>query len=328
MEHLLAALRAAAEPTRLRLLSLCAQGELTVSELVTVLGQSQPRVSRHLKLMCEGGLLERFREGAWVFYRLARSGAGGDLARRALELLPSHDPQLARDNARLAAIKQARAEAAAAFFDANAGRWAELRGLHVDEAEVEAAVLAAFAGHEVGDLLDIGTGTGRLLELLGPQVRRGEGLDASREMLTLARARLEAAGLRHCGVRQGDMYALPFDDAAFDAVVIHQVLHFADSPALAVAEAGRVLRPGGLLLVVDFAPHELESLRIEQNHRRLGFSDAEVSLWCDEGGLAMKRILGLPGGPLTVTLWLAERLPSPLTPENQAKIQNSPEETP
>lgn len=320
MDHVLAALRAAAEPTRLRLLSLCAQGELTVSELVAVLGQSQPRVSRHLKLMCEGGLLERFREGAWVFYRLSRDGAGGELARRCLDLVPADDPQITRDNARLGAIKQARAEAASAFFDANAGRWAELRGLHVDEVEVEAALLAAFERRAVHDLLDIGTGTGRLLELLGPKVQRGEGVDASREMLSLARARLEAAGLRHCGVRQGDMYALPFADAGFDAVVIHQVLHFADNPALAVSEAGRMLRPGGLLALVDFAPHQLESLREEQNHRRLGFTDAEVEGWCASAGLIMKNIVSLPGGPLTVTLWLAERRP--------AHNQNNPEVSP
>jgi ArsR family transcriptional regulator len=320
MEHVLAALRAAAEPTRLRLLSLCAQGELTVSELVTVLGQSQPRVSRHLKLMCEGGLLERFREGAWAFYRLSRDGAGGELARRCLDLVPGDDPQISRDNARLAAIKQARSEAAEAFFDANAGRWAELRGLHVDEAKVEAALLAAFERRGVHDLLDIGTGTGRLLELLGPKVQRGEGIDASREMLALARARLETAGLRHCGVRQGDMYALPFADAGFDAVVIHQVLHFADNPALVVSEAGRMLRPGGLLALVDFAPHQLEALREEQNHRRLGFADAEVEGWCASAGLAMKNIVSLPGGPLTVTLWLAERRSVP--------NQNNPEVSP
>jgi len=307
MEHVLAALRAAAEPTRLRLLSLCAQGELTVSELVSVLGQSQPRVSRHLKLMCEGGLLERFREGSWAFYRLSRSGAGGDLARRTLALIPETDSQLARDNARLVAIKQARAEAAAAYFGDNAERWAELRSLHIDEAEVEAALRGALAGRTVNDLLDVGTGTGRLLELLGPEVRRAEGIDASREMLAVARAKLEAAGLRHCGVRQGDMYDLPFEAASFDAVVIHQVLHFADNPALAVAEAGRVLRAGGLMALVDFAPHELESLRTDHNHRRLGFSDAEVADWCESAGLAMTNILRLPGGPLTVTLWLAER---------------------
>lgn len=320
MEHVLAALRAAAEPTRLRLLSLCAQGELTVSELVTILGQSQPRVSRHLKLMCEGGLLERFREGAWVFYRLSRSGAGGDLARRALELIPPDDAQLGRDNARLAAIQQARAAAAAAYFDGNAERWAEVRSLHIDEAEVEAALRRAVDGRRIGDLLDIGTGTGRLLEVLGPLAERAEGIDASRQMLAVARATLEAAGLRHCGVRQADMYALPFDDSAFDLVVIHQVLHFADNPAAAVAEAGRVLRPGGLLALVDFAPHELEILRSDHNHRRLGFADAEVSGWCDGAGLDVSDIRRLPGDPLTVTLWLAERRP--------IKTENNPEVSP
>ena len=307
VEQVLTALRAVAEPTRLRLLALCAQGELTVSELVSVLGQSQPRVSRHLKLMCDGGLLERFREGAWVFYRLAPRGAGAELARRTLDLVPAEDPVLARDNARLAVLKQGRATSAAAYFRDNAARWAELRSLHIDDADVESALRNVLAERPMADLLDIGTGTGRILEVLAPLAERAEGIDASREMLSIARARLEEAGLRHCGVRQADMYALPFAAAAFDAVTIHQVLHFIDSPAAVVAEAARVLRPGGRLAVVDFAPHELETLRSEHSHRRLGFSDAEVSAWCQSAGLSMARILRLPGDPLTVTIWLAAR---------------------
>lgn len=308
MEQVLTALRAAAEPTRLRLLSLCSQGDLTVSDLVEVLGQSQPGVSRHLKLLCDGGLLERFREGAWVFYRLARRGAGGELARRVLGLLPDNDPQLARDNARLAAVKQQRAEQAAAYFRDVAADWTDLRGLHIDEAEVEAEIARLLGAGRIADFLDIGTGTGRLLELLGAQSDRAEGIDASREMLAVARAKLEAANLPHCGVRLADMYALPFADASFDLVTIHQVLHYAETPAMAVAEAARVLRPGGRLLLVDFAPHELESLRSEHSHRRLGFSDAEVDVWCAEAGLEVATVRRLPGSPLTVTLWLAERV--------------------
>lgn len=310
MQQVLTALRAMAEPTRLRLLALCAQGELTVSELVGLLGQSQPRVSRHLKLLCDGGLLERFREGAWVFYRVAARGPGAALARHALALLPAGDAVLTRDNARLAVLKQARSAAAAAYFRDNAAHWAELRSLHIDDAEVEAALRRALGDRPIADLLDIGTGTGRILEVLAPLAERAEGIDASREMLAIARAKLEEAGLRHCGVRQGDMYALPFTDASFDAAVIHQVLHFVESPAAVVAEAARVLRPGGRLAVVDFAPHELESLRAEHSHRRLGFSDAEVSAWCDAAGMHMASILRLPGDPLTVTIWLAA-CPSP-----------------
>ncbi|OIR09952.1 putative methyltransferase YcgJ [mine drainage metagenome] len=309
MDDLLAALRAVAEPTRLRLLALCAGGELTVSDLVGLLGQSQPRVSRHLKVMCDGGLLERIPEGAWVLYRAARRGPGGDLARQVLALLPPEDPDLARDHARLLALKVARAEAAAAYFRANAGRWAELRSLYVDEAEVEAMLRAELAARPIGDLLDIGTGTGRLLEVLGPLAERAEGIDASREMLALARANLDRAGLGQCAVRQGDMYALPFADAAFDVAVLHQVLHFADAPAAAVAEAARILRPGGRLALVDFAPHHLEMLRSEHSHRRLGFSDDEVAQWCDHAGLTLVSRRRLPGASLTVVFWLAERRP-------------------
>ena len=307
MEQVLTALRAVAEPTRLRLLALCAHGELTVSELVSLLGQSQPRVSRHLKLLCEGGLLDRFREGTWVFYRLATSGAGGEVAKSILALLPKDDAALGRDAARLQILKASRAAAAAAYFRDNAAHWAELRSLHVDDEVGEAELRQALSDRVIGDFLDIGTGTGRMLEVLGPLAERAEGVDASREMLSIARAKLEQAGLRHCGVRQGDMYALPFPAEQFDVAVIYQVLHFSESPAAVVAEAARILRPGGTLAVVDFAPHELESLRSEHSHRRLGFSDEEVAGWCATAGLAMTRILRLPGDPLTVTLWLAAR---------------------
>jgi len=307
MEAVLAALRAAAEPTRLRLLSLCAQGELSVSDLVAILGQSQPRVSRHLKLMCEGGLLERFREGAWVFYRTARSGPGAPLAEQTLRLVPSDDPQRQRDDARLSAIKQARADSAARYFAENAARWAELRSLHVDDAEVERSLTQLLSPRPLGTLLDLGTGTGRMLELLGPKAEQAEGVDGSHEMLSIARAKLDAANLKQCSLRQGDLYALPFTADSFDSAILHQVLHFAESPAAVVAEAARVLRPRGRLVIVDFAPHELESLRADHNHRRLGFSDAEVSQWCAEAGLPVTSILRLPGQPLTVNIWLAEK---------------------
>lgn len=311
MDQVLSGLRAAAEPTRLRLLALCAQGDLTVTELTQILGQSQPRVSRHLKLMVEAGLLDRFREGTWAFYRLAESGAGADLARRTLDLLSPDDATLRLDFARLDAIKRERAEAADAYFRANAGQWREIRSLHVDEAEVERLLVDMVRAGPHRDLLDIGTGTGRVLEVVGPLVDRGLGLDASREMLAVARTSLEAAGLRHCHVRQADMYQLPLADGAMDVVIIHQVLHFAERPAAVVAEAARVLRPGGRLLLVDFAPHELEELRSVHSHRRLGFADAEVHGWCRAAGLEPAPPRRLPGTSLTVVLWPAERLAAP-----------------
>ncbi|MDR3517022.1 MAG: metalloregulator ArsR/SmtB family transcription factor [Azospirillaceae bacterium] len=307
MDFLLSALKAAAEPTRLRLLALCGRGELTVSDLVQILGQSQPRISRHLKLLCDAGLLDRFPEGTWAFYRLAERGRCASLARTLIAAIPPDDLQIIRDSEREEAIKRQRAEAAAAYFRLSASRWHEIRRLHVPEPEVEAVLLRLVDDRPLSDLLDIGTGTGRMLELFGPRVRHGLGLDQSREMLAIARANLEQAGLRHCQVRQADMYQLPLDAETFDLVLIHQVLHFAESPAVVIAEAARVLRPGGLLLVADFARHDLETLRVEHAHRRLGFADEEVAGWCHQAGLRVDPVVHLPGTPLTVTVWPALR---------------------
>ena len=308
MEHLLAALRAVAEPTRLRLVVLCARGELTVSELTQILGQSQPRVSRHLKLLCEAGLLDRFREGSWVFYRLSQAGPAGLLARQLVAACDETDPTIALDLQRLDADQApARRCSRSAYFRENAAQWHRIRSLYVDEREVEAALVEIIAAADPRDLLDIGTGTGRMLEILAPRVERALGIDQSREMLSVARVNLERAGLDNGSVRLGDMYQLALPDASFDAVVIHQVLHYADRPAAAIAEAARVLRPGGILVLVDFAPHALEFLRDEHAHRRLGFADAEVAEWCRAAGLDPAPARHLPGDPLTVVIWTAHR---------------------
>ncbi|MGH7045045.1 MAG: ArsR/SmtB family transcription factor [Stellaceae bacterium] len=313
MDDLLAALRAVAEPTRLQLLVLCARGELTVTELTQILGQSQPRVSRHLKLLCEAGLLDRFREGSWVFYRLSQSGPASALAHHLVAACDESDPTIALDLQRLQAIKDQRAERASAYFRENAPQWHRIRSLYVDEAEVEAVLQHIIAASNPRDLLDIGTGTGRMLEMLAPQVDRALGIDQSREMLAVARVNLERAGLANGQVRRGDMYQLALPDASFDAVVIHQVLHYADRPAAAIAEAARVLRPAGILVIVDFAPHELEFLRDEHAHRRLGFTDREIAEWCGAGGLEPEPPQQLPGDPLTVVIWTAHRRgPAPL----------------
>jgi ArsR family transcriptional regulator len=312
MQDLLSGLRAGAEPTRLRLLALCAQGEVTVSELTEILGQSQPRVSRHLKLLCDAGLLERLPEGAWVFYRLARpgnlaAGKAGALAQQLVGMLPKDDPVLVRDLQGLDAVRRARVDAAADYFSRNAGQWNEIRSLHVDEAEVERKLLELLPPEQLAELLDIGTGTGRILELFGDRGVSGVGIDASREMLAVARANLANNGMTNCYVRQGDMYRLPWADPSFDGVTIHHVLHFADEPARAIAEAARVLRPGGRLVISDFAPHELDHLRREHAHRRLGFADAEVTEWVRAAGLEPQPVVHLPGKPLTVALWAADR---------------------
>lgn len=307
LDDLLVGLRAAAEPSRLRLLAACGQGELTVTELCRILGQSQPRVSRHLKLLCEAGLLDRFREGTWAFYRLAGDGPRAALARLLVDRVPAADPLIVGDRGRLEAIKAERAAAAARYFGANAAQWDTVRALHVDDADVETALLHVIQPSPAAHLLDIGTGTGRMLALFGPRVARAVGIDASRDMLAYARSNLERHGLQNCSVRQGDMYQLPWTDGSYDLVTIHMVLHFADRPAAAIAEAARVLKPGGRLAVIDFAPHELERLRAEHAHRRLGFAEAEVARWCQAAGLTPLPPQHLPGDPLTVTIWTAER---------------------
>jgi len=305
-----AALKAAGEETRLRMLALLAEAELTVSDLTDILRQSQPRISRHLRLLAEAGLVERFREGTWAFFRLAEHGGGAAVARALLERLNPNDQTVQRDRARLASVRQARAAAAQAYFRQHAAEWDRIRKLHVADEAVEAAIHAALADKPFRSLLDLGTGTGRMLELFGPQIERGLGIDLSLDMLLLARDRLERAGLKNCSVRQGDIYDLPLGNDSFDVVILHQVLHFLDDGARAIREAARVLRPGGRLLVVDFAPHEQEFLREQYAHRRLGFMPETVSQWITASRLepVMHKQLGPEPGSevkIAVSLWLA-----------------------
>jgi len=305
---LIAMLKAAGEATRLRILALLAEAELTVSELTEILRQSQPRLSRHLRLLVEAGLVERFREGSWAFFRLGERGGSADLARALIGRLKTDDPIVARDRERLAAVRASRADAAQNYFRRHAVEWDRIRRLHIADAAVEDAIRTALTDKPIRALLDLGTGTGRMLELFAPDVERGLGLDLSLEMLALARARLDRAGLQHCSVRRGDIYDLALPRDSFDVVIIHQVLHFLDDSARAITEAARVLRPGGRLLVVDFAPHDLEFLREEHAHRRLGFASETVTQWLEAAGLDVLRQQTLPPGPqgkISVSLWLA-----------------------
>jgi ArsR family transcriptional regulator len=308
LDDVLNSLRAAADMTRLRLLLLCSQGEWTVSELTQILGQSQPRVSRHLKLLADAGLLERIPEGSWVFYRRARAGVGARMARNLCRMLPPDSPTVARDRQRLSAVRETRRVQANRYFATRAESWDQLRTLYVDEAKVDAALLSLFDGRSPSRLLDIGTGTGRILQLLAPHVGTGLGIDQSIEMLNVARANLDRISLKNCQVRQGDMYHLDLGDGAFDVAVLHHVLHFADDPHAALAEAARVLAPGGLLVVIDFAPHDQEFLRREHAHRRLGFDDGEMRAWLENAGLIAENSIALEGDPLTVVLWSATHI--------------------
>ena len=307
MDNLLSALRAAGEATRLRILVLCAHMDLTVSQIVHVLGQSQPRVSRHLKLLWDAGLVERHREGSWVFFRMATRGSAAELARTIVDSLPDDEPVLSLDLERLDEIRRDRENLAAEYFQRNAAKWDEIRSLYVDEALVETELQDIFSKEPIQDLIDIGTGTGRIVQVLASKVGRAVGIDRSHEMLTVARANLERAQLRNCLVRHGDMYQLPIESGSVDAVTIHQVLHFAERPAAVVAESSRVLKPRGKLVIVDFAKHRLEHLREEHAHVWLGFRDDEMIDWCREADLEAEPPIVLGGMPLTVVIWQARR---------------------
>ncbi len=300
---------ALADPTRLRILALLRAMELSIGELALVLGQSQPRVSRHVKILADAGIARRRKEGSWVFLGLGEAARVAPLlaAIDAWSGPEQTDSGTLADRARLAAVRDERARAAAEYFNAHAAEWDAMRSLHVAESEVEAAIRATLGAAPIGRLVDIGTGTGRMIELFGEAARSVIGIDRSPEMLRLARAKLARAGLEHAELRQGDFHVLPLPSACADTVIIHQVLHYAQQPETAVAEAARLLAPGGRLLVVDFGPHEKEELRTRHAHARLGFTDAQMAGWFTGAGLASQPPQPLAGGELTVKLWLGQR---------------------
>jgi len=301
-------LRAAGEPTRFRILALLAREELAVAELTRVLDQSQPRVSRHLKLLIAAGLVERFPDGAWVFYRLATHGVERAFIDEILALTDGGDVGIARDAACLEAVRGERSKAAADYFAQNAAHWDELRSLYVSETDVETAILAAVGPGPFRKVIDLGTGAGRMLSLLAPAAQSALGLDLSQQMLNIARRATSDAGLDHCELRHGDIFATQLPGACADLVVVHQVLHYLADPAAAVAEAARLVAPGGRLLIVDFAPHGLEFLREAHQHRRLGLSDAEMDRWLAAAGFGPVEPVSLPpvgSQGLTVKIWTA-----------------------
>lgn len=309
-DDLVDSLRAAGEPTRLRILALLAAEELSVMELGRVLEQSQPRVSRHLKLLTEAGLVERFPDGAWVFYRLAGDGAKRRLIDAILDQLDETALAAERDFQRLEQVRGERLREAAEYFERVAPQWDEIRSLYVSEQAVEQAIERAAGPGPFERMVDLGTGSGRMLTLLGRRAKMSVGLDLSQQMLNVARAHVAEAGLDKVELRHGDIFATRLPERSADLVVVHQVLHYLSDPAAAVAEAARLVGPGGKLLVVDFAPHAIEALRDQHQHRRLGFSDDEMTRWLAEAGLDSAAALALPPaqpGGLTVKIWTGRR---------------------
>ena len=313
MDKLLDGLKAVAEPTRLRIVVALESCELTVSEICFVLGQTQPRVSRHLRLLTDAGLLRRHAEGTNAYYGLHPYPEGQGLTSAIAPLIDRSTPILTRDQVRLESVRSDRADRAAEYFAQVAEEWDQLRELHAPTSEVEEAMLAAVPAPLVGSVLDIGTGTGRILEVFADRTVEGLGVDLSRQMLGVARARLDDDRLSHCTVRQADIYDLDVEDDSQDVVILHHVLHFLSDPASALEAAARVLASGGTLLIVDFAAHLLERLRTQHAHSHLGFSNAQVADWCHELGLetAVTQQFSPPAGSgdeaLTVTLWTARK---------------------
>ncbi|MDX2309539.1 MAG: metalloregulator ArsR/SmtB family transcription factor [Hyphomicrobium sp.] len=313
--ELVGALKAAAEPTRLRILLLLSKGELTVKDLTQILGQSQPRISRHLKLLAEAGLVERFRDGSWVYFHVSDRSGGGRLTRRLLQAVDPNDPVLRRDRERADALRRDRERAAQSYFDAHAADWDRIRTLYLSEKDIEAAMSKALGLGPFKLLVDLGTGTGRVLELFADRYERGLGFDVSRSMLAYAEMKFAAAGLDRAEVRHGDIYNLTLGNGVADGVVMHQIIHYLSEPAMAIAEAARILAPGGRLLVVDFAPHDLEFLREDHAHERLGVPADHLAQWTREAGLVVKTTETLAPPPdgegpkLTVILQVAEKSP-------------------
>lgn len=330
-DEIVTALKAAAEPTRLRILLLLSHGELNVKDLTQILAQSQPRISRHLKLLAEAGLVERFREGSWVYFHVSDRTHRGRLALDVLSLVDTSDPTVVRDRERAEALKREREGAAQEYFEAHAADWDRIRALHVAESKVESAMRSALGRGPFKLLVDLGTGTGRTLELFADRYERALGYDLNQAMLAYARSKLSNAGIVNAHVRHGDLYALALGDGIADAVIMHQVLHFLSEPAAAIREAARVLAPGGPLLIVDFAPHDLDFLREDFAHDRLGFAPKQVAQWLKDAGLTPTDQCDLgPDGEsgterLTVSLWLAER---PQTQHQKTAASRALEEAP
>lgn len=309
-DHVLDALRAAGEPTRLRLLALLRDADLSVGELVQILDQSQPRLSHHLKTLTVSGLVERLPEGAWVFYRAATKGASKRLLDSVFSELDLNSGEFQADKTALRDVRQSRVSSAEAYFSGIAEEWDHIRSLHFSNASIEAAVSQLAGPGPFRRVIDLGTGTGRMLTLIGDRAEDLEGLDLSHPMLTVARANLNQAGLTNARVRKGDVCKTPFDSNSADLVLIHQLLHYIDEPAQVIGEASRILSSDGRILIVDFAPHTLEYLRDKHGHHRLGIRPDDMTTWAAQAGLHLDPVHTFEAPStldqgLDVHIWLA-----------------------
>jgi len=306
-------LNAMSSDTRLRILSLLSEGDLTVSDLTMILCQSQPRVSRHLKLLSDAHLISRHQEGAWAYFHLEEESPARDLLCLTLSQLSMKDNLLEADRRHLSEVRQKRQQKAAAYFSAHAGEWDSLRRLYVDETRIEQALLRLIGNAKIETMLDIGTGTASMIKLFAPIVNRAIGIDNNHAMLAVARANLEQHNIAHAQLRVGEAASLPFEARSFDLITLHQILHFLENPQTAIEEAARVLRQGGRLILVDFAPHAYEFLAEQHAHVRLGFSDAAIERWLQKSALTLDDVQNIAPPPaeqdkkLTVKIWIGRK---------------------
>ncbi len=293
-------LKAASDPTRLRLLALLANGEATVGELQEILGQSQPRVSRHLRLLDEAGLVEKFRDGHWVYYRLPGAAPLAGFIDEVLALAGLDDEWLARDRAALDRVRQNRARDA--YREPRSGLFGVAARPSIES--LAEALDECIGDGPLGDVLDIGCGSGALLQLLGHRAHRAVGIDASRRMRLLARSRLQGAGTANCTVRNGDLARLPFADDSFDVVILDEVLDGAGETLAGLREADRVLRAAGRLLIVDRIRPVARQLRDRRGDARL--VDNQLTAALSELGYRVAHRVWFPGRNLEYALFAAE----------------------
>ena len=309
MERHALALKTLGHPERLRILALLSRGELTVSELVQILNLSQPRVTQYIKSLETAGIIERLKEGSWVFSRIRRGNeAISALVATTLATLPAHDPILTADLRRLEDVRAERSVAAEAFFANVANDTGTLGDEYIPKANIE-SMLRKMAGKGPFEyMVDLGTGTGRMLEVFADRVTRGSGIDNNVHMLKVARHKLAKNNYNHIRVRQGDLNSTPLESELADLVTLHQVLHYLDDPQSAIIEAARLLTRNGIILIADFETHDQDEFRYEYAHRRLGFDDNDIEDWLAGAGLSLTRVetIKTQSSRPNVKIWLGE----------------------